>query len=192
MYSCAMGPAPTEQDGQPSEKPWWKRRPLSLIGCLGVLLLVLGPFVYLLVVAPAVDAVREWLDRPKRLEAAHDYLTGLEEALRVYADKHDGKYPWYEDTDSMHAVNMDQGLNLGPEAILCAALTDPDSGVSHVAPSTIVTPGTPGGAGLFVDPWRTPIRYRPPKVASGPPLLVSAGADGEFGTEDDISNYPEP
>jgi general secretion pathway protein G len=41
--------------------------------------------------------------------------------------------------------------------------------------------------GEYIDPWGKEIQYEKPKGKKRP-LLISAGEDGEFGTEDDITN----
>ena len=41
--------------------------------------------------------------------------------------------------------------------------------------------------GEYIDPWGTEIKYEKPKGKKRP-LLISAGEDREFGTEDDITN----
>jgi type II secretion system protein G len=78
---------------------------------------------------------------------------------------------------------------------LYTALTSPANSRSYVSgnqpPSAEV-----GSAGrkAFVDHWRNPIRYTHHRYYSGEPRadeyrLQSAGADGQFGTEDDINNW---
>ncbi len=43
--------------------------------------------------------------------------------------------------------------------------------------------------GDYVDPWGNELKYeKPPRGSKKRPIITSAGPDGEFGTEDDLTN----
>ena len=46
-----------------------------------------------------------------------------------------------------------------------------------------------GGEGALYDPWGTEYKYE--KKGKKRPSITSAGPDGEFGNEDDITNYDD-
>ncbi|MFD1801651.1 type II secretion system major pseudopilin GspG [Mixta tenebrionis] len=100
-------------------------------------------------------------DRADRQKAISD-INALESALDMYRlDNH--RYPTSE-----------QGL----EALVAKPTVEP------------IPPGYPEGGyirRLPKDPWGNPYRLRQPGEYSAVDIL-SAGADGEYGTDDDISN----
>jgi general secretion pathway protein G len=77
---------------------------------------------------------------------------------------------------------------------LCEALTSAKGGVQHEFAPDALRDTDGDGRPEIVDYWQRPFSYYHHRSYAGPPRettyrLVSAGPDGEEGTDDDVRNY---
>lgn len=137
-----------------------KRRGFTLIEVL-LVLAILG------VIAAMV--VPQLLGRQKKanIDATRLSITGLEQALELYAVDHSGEYP-----------TTGEGLE--------SLLTAPNNDEKWHGPYLKESKAVP------VDAWGRPLQYEYPgqhNTGGSKPDISSGGPDKAFGTADDITNW---
>lgn len=137
-----------------------RRRGFTLIEVL-LVLAILG------VIAAMV--VPQLLGRQKKanIDAARLSITGLEQALDLYAVDHNGEYP-----------TTGEGL----ESLLVAPNNDEKWNGPYLKDAGAIP----------VDPWGRPLQYEYPgqhHAQGSKPDISSGGPDKAFGTPDDITNW---
>jgi general secretion pathway protein G len=142
-----------------------ERRPVRGGFTLLEVLLVLAILVVLaaMVVPNLLGRQREALVRASRTNIA-----GLENAVKLYAQNHDGEYPRGTEDDVFPLLM---------------------SGTDHRG-----RPQDPYLDALPLDGWKNPLRYEYPPSSNRPtignkPAIWSVGPDGQDGTEDDVTNW---
>jgi general secretion pathway protein G len=117
----------------------------------------------------AAMVVPQLLGRQKRanIDAARLSITGLEQALEMYALDHDGEFP---------------PTNQGLEVLIVPQPNDPNWKSAYLKNST----------SLPLDPWGNPFQYEYPgqhQTSGEKPDIWSWGPDKTNGTQDDINNW---
>ena len=154
-------------------QPEPRRAGLTLIELLAVM------FILAILVALVVGVGRYVIDDANKRKTQQT-LTVLKEAVQSYHDAASPKaYPDGNGDDASAAQ-------------IFSALTSPEDSPRVQAamerirrlPEDAMETG--GSANVFLDAWGRKIRYDKDGGFGGRPVFISAGSDGDFGTDDDI------
>lgn len=155
------GQAPCRRRAQPTRSLSRNRRGFTLLEVL----LVLGIIIVMLAMV-----VPNFLGSQQKAltEAAQVSIRGFEQAVKMYAIDHQGRYPEGTEADVVPLLMADVDENGKPRP--------------------------PYLEQIPMDPWKQPLKYEYPptgnrKPPGGKPAIWSIGPDGKDGTEDDITNW---